>query len=123
MRFFGIVTLTIALLQREGRITYWALKRGFELDDASLEDLRRERIFRCLARDEAGEGLARIGEVPAPVAAPAGTSSCARRQGTGQGSPWGIGSDHSPHDTHPVAGHILDTPLPFLLQQGVLYRR
>jgi len=37
MRFFGIVTLTIALLQREGRITYRALKRGFELDDASLK--------------------------------------------------------------------------------------
>ena len=46
MRFFGIVTLTIALLQREGRITYRALKRGFELDDAALEDLRRELIFR-----------------------------------------------------------------------------
>ena len=57
MRFFGIVTLAIALLQREGRMTYRALKRGFELDDASLEDLRRELIFRRLARDEAGEGL------------------------------------------------------------------
>jgi hypothetical protein len=31
MRFFGIVTLAIALLQREGRIAYRALKRGFEL--------------------------------------------------------------------------------------------
>ena len=57
MRFFGIVTLAIALLQRQGRITYRTLKRGFELDDASLEDLRRELIFRRLACDEAGEGL------------------------------------------------------------------
>ena len=71
MWFFGIVTLTIALLQREGRITYRALKRGFELDDASLEDLRRELIFRHLARDEAGEGLVWIGGVPAPVGATA----------------------------------------------------
>ncbi len=71
MRFFGIVTLTIALLQREGRITYRALKRGFELDDASLEDLRRELIFRRLARDEAGEGLVWIGGVPPPVGATA----------------------------------------------------
>jgi class 3 adenylate cyclase/predicted ATPase len=71
MRFCGIVTLTIALLQREGRITYRTLKRGFELDDASLEDLRRELIFRHLARDEAGEGLVWIGEVPAPVGATA----------------------------------------------------
>jgi len=68
MRFFGIVTLAIALLQRQGRITYRALKRGFELDDASLEDLQRELIFRRLARDEAGEGLVWIGGVPAPVA-------------------------------------------------------
>ena len=71
MRFFGIVTLAIALLQREGRITYRALKRGFELDDASLEDLRRELIFRRLARDEAGEGLVWIGGVPSPVGATA----------------------------------------------------
>jgi hypothetical protein len=67
MRFFGIVTLAIALLQREGRITYRALKRGFELDDASLEDLWRERIFRRLARNEAGEGLVWIGGAPLPV--------------------------------------------------------
>jgi class 3 adenylate cyclase/predicted ATPase len=71
VRFFGIVTLAIALLQREGRITYRALKRGFELDDAALEDLRRELIFRRLARDEAGEGLVWIGGVPVPVGATA----------------------------------------------------
>ena len=67
MRFFGIVTLTIALLQRDGLITYRALNGGFELDDASLEDLRRERIFRRLARDEAGEGLVWIGGGPVLV--------------------------------------------------------
>ena len=44
MRFFGVMVLTIALLQRQGRISYRALKRGFELDDAALEDLRRELI-------------------------------------------------------------------------------
>src|SRR5437867_2198421 len=71
VRFFGIVTLAIALLQREGRITYRVLKRGFELDDASLEDLRCELIFRRLARDEAGEGLVWIGGVPATVGAAA----------------------------------------------------
>jgi class 3 adenylate cyclase/predicted ATPase len=71
VQFFGIVTLAIALLQRQGRVTYRALKRGFELDEAALEDLRRELIFRRLARDEAGEGLVWIGEGPAPVAATA----------------------------------------------------
>jgi class 3 adenylate cyclase len=58
-------------LQREGRLTYGALKRGFELDEAALEDLRRELIFRRLARDEDGEGLVWIGGVPAPVGATA----------------------------------------------------
>ena len=55
MRFFGIVTLAIALLQREGRITYRALRRGFELDDASLEDLRRD-----LSEAKRAEVLARV---------------------------------------------------------------
>ena len=41
MQFFGIVTLAIALLQRKRRLTYGTLKRSFELDNASLEDLRR----------------------------------------------------------------------------------
>ena len=41
MQFFGIVTLAIALLQRKGRRHYGTLKRSFELDNASLEDLRR----------------------------------------------------------------------------------
>src|SRR5262245_63201745 len=71
MRFFGIVTLAIALLQREGRVTYRALKRGFELDDASLEDLRRELIFRRLARDEAGEGLVWTGGATLSIGATA----------------------------------------------------
>src|SRR5262249_27958896 len=49
MWFLGVVTLAITLLERQGTIPYRALKRGFELDDAALEDLRRELIFRRLA--------------------------------------------------------------------------
>jgi hypothetical protein len=32
MRFYEVVTQTIALLQREGRVSYRALKREFALD-------------------------------------------------------------------------------------------
>ena len=33
MRVYGILTLVMALLQRERRVSYWALKQEFGLDD------------------------------------------------------------------------------------------
>ena len=44
MTFDEILTQVVALLQREGRVTYRALKRRFGLDDDYLEDLRGEII-------------------------------------------------------------------------------
>ena len=47
-----------ALLQREGRITYWALKRTFGFDDAFLEGLREELVLaKQVASDEDGKVL------------------------------------------------------------------
>jgi class 3 adenylate cyclase len=76
MRFFHIVSAVIALLQREGRVTYWALKQEFGFDDAFLEGLREELIFaKCVARDEGGKVLVWTGELPAVVdTVPAATS-------------------------------------------------
>jgi class 3 adenylate cyclase/tetratricopeptide (TPR) repeat protein len=46
------------LLQRQGRVSYRALKRRFDLDDDYLEDLKAEIIkAQQLAMDEAGEVL------------------------------------------------------------------
>jgi class 3 adenylate cyclase len=76
MRFFHIVSAVLALLQREGRVTYWALKQEFGFDDAFLEGLREELIFaKRVARDEGGKVLVWTGEPPAVVdAMPAATS-------------------------------------------------
>ena len=42
MEFEAVLEQIIALLQRQGRISYGALKRRFQLDDAYLEDLKVE---------------------------------------------------------------------------------
>jgi hypothetical protein len=42
MEFYEILTQVIALPQREGRVSYRALKRQFNLDDDFLEDMKAE---------------------------------------------------------------------------------
>ena len=41
MHFEEILDQAIAMLQRRGRVTYRALKRQFDLDDAFLEDFSK----------------------------------------------------------------------------------
>jgi class 3 adenylate cyclase len=58
MTFEEILAHVIAVLQREGRISYRALQRRFDLDDAYLEDVKVELIeAKQLARDENGRIL------------------------------------------------------------------
>src|SRR5499426_3154708 len=58
MTFEELLDQAIALLQRRGRLTYRALKRQFDLDDAYLEDLKAELIQgQRLAVDEDGAVL------------------------------------------------------------------
>ena len=75
MTFEELLDQAIALLQRRGRVTYGALKRQFQLDDAYLEDLKAELIkAQRLAVDEDGEVLVWIGGAvspPTPAATPA----------------------------------------------------
>src|SRR5215813_4063065 len=72
MRFFDLVILAVALLQREGRVTYRGLQREFGLDDALLEDLRAELILaRGVAADEGGRVLVWTGEPGGPPPRPA----------------------------------------------------
>ena len=68
MTFEEILDQAIAMLQRRGRLTYGALKRQFQLDDAYLEDLKAELIEgQRLAVDEEGRVLVWRGE---PASAP-----------------------------------------------------
>ena len=56
MRFFELLTVIIALFQREGRVSYRALKLEFALDEEHLEALRDELIYaKRLATDEEAE--------------------------------------------------------------------
>src|ERR671923_1214320 len=72
MHFEEVLDQAIAMLQRRGRVTYRALKRQFNLDDAFLEDLTNELIKgQRLARDEDGAVLVWTGAaVPPPAPAP-----------------------------------------------------
>ena len=58
MDFYAILDQVVALLRQRQRVTYRALQRQFELDDALLEDLKVELIKgQRLAVDEDGEVL------------------------------------------------------------------
>ncbi len=58
MRFYEVVEQVVGLLQREGRVSYRALRREFELDEEYLEDLKAEIIdAKRLAVDEDGKVL------------------------------------------------------------------
>src|SRR5215813_6678232 len=68
MRVYGILTLVMALLQRERRVSYWALKQEFGLDDAFIEGLKQELIVaKRVAIDEGGQVLVWSGGELPPV--------------------------------------------------------
>ena len=63
MKFSEVVAQTLAWLQREGRVSYRALKREFDLDDKFLEDVKAEIIeAKRLAIDENGKVLVWVGD-------------------------------------------------------------
>src|SRR5256714_12521432 len=79
MTFEEILDHAIAMLQRRGRLTYGALKRQFQLDDAYLEDLKNELITgQRLATDEGGNVLVWTGGTEMPPRIPPPVSQAAR---------------------------------------------
>ena len=63
MTFDELLEQIVVLLQRDGRVTYRALKRRFDLDDDYLTDLCGEIIkAKRLAVDENGEVLVWAGK-------------------------------------------------------------
>jgi hypothetical protein len=68
---FSPFTLVMVLLQRERRVSYWALKQEFGLDEAFIEGLKQELIVaKGVAIDEGGQVLVWTGGV-SPAAAQA----------------------------------------------------
>src|SRR5262249_40215516 len=73
MDFEALFAHVLALLQRERRVSYWALKRRFDLSDDDLEGLKDELIYaKKLAVDEENRVLVWTGEEarPTPAASP-----------------------------------------------------
>src|SRR5215510_4009877 len=77
MDFYAILDQIVDLLRQRQRVTYRALQRQFQLDDAFLEDVKVELIKgQRLAVDEGGEVLVWIGDAgtaPVPTAVPVET--------------------------------------------------
>src|SRR5215470_16889075 len=62
MTFDDILAQIIDLLQRQGRVSYSALKRRFDLDDDYLKDLKDELLFAHPVVDEDNRGLVWTGD-------------------------------------------------------------
>src|SRR5437867_7139343 len=66
MDFYAVLAQVSELLQREGRVSYRALKMQFSLDDDQLEALKDELIeAKRLAVDERGRVLVWVGDTDA----------------------------------------------------------
>jgi hypothetical protein len=69
MDFDAVLDQTLALLRQRGRVSYRALKRQFDLDDAYLDNLKVELIeVQQCARDQEGTMLAWTGPDAAAAA-------------------------------------------------------
>jgi predicted ATPase/class 3 adenylate cyclase len=81
--FDAILEQVLALVQRQGRVSYRAITRRFNVDDAYLADLREEILFAYPhIREEEGRGLVwtdpptpTVGTLLPDVAAPQGASA------------------------------------------------
>ena len=72
MTFEHILNQAMAMLQRQGRVSYRALKRQFDLDDAYVEDVKLELIeVHRVAVDQDNTMLVWTGGAAAPPAAAA----------------------------------------------------
>src|SRR5215471_12108980 len=66
MDFYAVLDQALDLLRQRGRVTYNALKRQFDLDDACLQDLKDEIIeAQRVAVDEDGRVLVWTGAAAA----------------------------------------------------------
>src|SRR6516164_3491877 len=88
MTFEEILNQALALLKRQGRVSYSALKRRFDLDDDYLKDLKDELLFAHPVVDEDNRGLVWTGDtasgqaVTSPLAQPPQQSSAQHDQPT-----------------------------------------
>jgi len=76
MDFYAVLDQVLALLRQRGRVSYRALKRQFDLDDAYLDDLKVEiiEVAQC-AVDQEGTMLVWTGKEVSDAAISGGENS------------------------------------------------
>src|SRR5215471_13907474 len=62
MTFDEILEQVMTLLQRQGRVSYRAIKRRFDIDDDYIEDLKEEILYVHPVIDDEGRGLIWAGD-------------------------------------------------------------
>ena len=67
MTFQDVLAQAMDWLRRDKRITYRALRRQFDLDDAYFEDLKGQLLFSHVVVDEDGQGLVWTGASETPA--------------------------------------------------------
>src|SRR5215475_4266401 len=92
MTFDDVLEQVVALLKRQGRVSYPALKIRFSLDDEYLEALKEELLYVHPVRDDEGRGLVWTGateSVKEVVAQPTQSTPqpAAQQQPSLQGTP------------------------------------
>ena len=99
MTFEEILDQAIAMLQRRGRLTYGALQRQFQLDDATLDDLKEQLLYaHPQVVDDAGRGLVWNGETAvSPTTIPPVSPSAP------PGPPWAPQAGQPPQTATPPA--------------------
>jgi hypothetical protein len=72
MTFEELLDQVLHMLQRRGRVSYRAVQRQFDLDDATLEDVKAELLYAHPERvADDGRGLVWTGAVgPTPTVTP-----------------------------------------------------
>ena len=72
MDFYTLLDHVIDLLRQRQRVTYRALQRQFQLDDAALQDLKDELLYaHPQVRDDEGRGLLWTGDADSTAPPPA----------------------------------------------------
>jgi class 3 adenylate cyclase/predicted ATPase len=88
MKFLEVVEQVVELLQRQGRVSYRALERQFDLDDEYVEDLKEEIIeARKLAADEDGRVLVWAGDEKSPLESVSSSPTAAQETASQEDQP------------------------------------
>ena len=88
MTFYEILEEVVVLLQRRGRVSYRALKRQFDVDDAFVADLKAELLdSQHPVRDEDGRALVWIGQTADPAHRDRDLEQSDRRFSSGRQAP------------------------------------